>query len=338
MDIEHFDYYLPDDLIAKKPLKNRGNSKLLILDRISGKLIDTYFYELTNLLDSSHFLVLNNTKVNKARLFCTKETGGSIEVLLLEKINDFEYSGLVKGKINKSIKVKTGDYILTIDKTAHSEIKHIYFNNEKASVVMEKQGSIPIPPYFKRKTNIEDEEYYQTVFAKVPGSAAAATAGLHFDNILLESLGKKGIRIIELTLNISYSTFKPIKSKILEEHQMHMEDYYIPPEAATSINEEKKKGKKLVAIGTTVVRALESAANKSGFIEKTEHQKTDLFIKPDYTFKIVDQIITNFHLPRSSLLVLVAAFAGLNNIMKSYAYAVEKGYRFYSYGDAMFLI
>lgn len=338
MDLEEFSFSLPEHLIAKWPLTDRTRSKLLMLDRKTGRLKEDIFKNLNNLINSEYFMVLNNTKVNKARLFGKRKTGGRVEILLVEKFNEYEYSALTKGKINDKEDIYINDApVARIIKGNSEKLCRVIFNGYTGTEAMEKFGTIPIPPYFKRNAESMDYDYYQTVYAKIPGSIAAPTAGLHFDENLIFQLKEHGIQMLEITLNVSYGTFNPVKERDINNHIMHSETYYIDKMTKEKINLLKQRGKKLLAIGTTVVRALEDAADDSGAIVKEGLTETSLYIRPGYRFKIVDALITNFHLPKSSLFILVAAFCGLDNVKMAYNYAVMNNYRFYSYGDGMLI-
>ncbi|MDY6821645.1 MAG: tRNA preQ1(34) S-adenosylmethionine ribosyltransferase-isomerase QueA [Deferribacterota bacterium] len=337
MDIEEFDFHLPKHLIAKWPATERSSAKLIVLDRLNKNYTQDIFANITRYISDDYFLVLNNTKVNKARLYTRKDTGGKVEILLLNKINNYEYYCLTKGKISDKQRVYIDKYQCDIIKIYGKKERKIIFYDITGSKIMELYGEVPIPPYLKREANDIDKKYYQTVYSKVLGSVAAPTAGLHFDESTLYSLKLKGVEILEITLDVSYGTFKPIDKKDINEHEMHSENYYIKKDVMDRINYLKKEGKKLVAVGTTVVRALEDASNDEGLVEKWGNDETDLFIKPGYKFKIVDAMITNFHLPKSSLFILVSAFTGTNLLKETYNYAIENNFRFYSYGDGMLI-
>jgi S-adenosylmethionine:tRNA ribosyltransferase-isomerase len=338
MDLENFSFSLPEELIAKWPLADRTQSKLLVLDKKTGKLEEDVFKNLCDFINNEYFMVLNNTKVDKARIFGKKATGGKVEILLLEKYNEYEYSALTKGKVNDNEAIYINDVLVAhIVKENSEKLCRVIFNGFTGEDVMEKFGTIPIPPYLKRSTEDMDYDYYQTVYAKIPGSIAAPTAGLHFNEKLIAQLKEHGIQMLEVTLNVSYATFNPIKEKDINDHIMHSESYYIDNVTKDKINSLKKSGKKLLAVGTTVVRALEDAADESGLIAKEGITETSLYIKPGYKFKIVDALITNFHLPKSSLFILVSAFCGLDYLKSAYNYATSNSYRFYSYGDGMLI-
>ena len=338
MDLEDFSFSLPDNLIAKWPLTDRVQSKLLVLDKDEEDLKEDIFKNLCSFLDEEYFLVMNNAKVNKARLFGKKRTGGKVEILLVKKINDYEYTALIKGKVrDKEVVYINENITLSIMHNTSGNLHRVVFNELPGESVMEDFGTIPIPPYLKRSAESIDYDYYQTVYAKNPGSIAAPTAGLHFDRNLIMNLRGKGIETLEITLNVSYATFNPIAERDINKHIMHRETYFIDKTTKEKINSLKRDGKKLLAIGTTVVRALEDAADDFGLISKDGLLETSLYIKPGYRFKMVDALITNFHLPRSSLFILVSAFCGLDFLKSAYKYGVENNYRFYSYGDGMLI-
>jgi S-adenosylmethionine:tRNA ribosyltransferase-isomerase len=338
MNLEDFSFSLPKHLIARWPLVDRTESKLLVLDRRKGAWNETIFKNLANLIDDEYFLVMNNTKVNKARLIGKRATGGKVEILLIQKLNEYEYTALIKGKVNNNEIIYIQENIpVQVTKLNEDKLNKITFKGISGEDVMEGFGTIPIPPYLKRDAESIDYEYYQTVYAKVPGSIASPTAGLHFDKDLLTQLKKKGVEILEITLNVSYGTFNPVKERDINDHVMHSETYHIDKTTMEKINCLKRSGKKLLAVGTTVVRALEDAANNRGLLEKEGFQETFLYIKSPYKFKIVDALITNFHLPKSSLFILVSAFSGLSLLKDAYRDAIDKNYRFYSYGDGMFI-
>ena len=325
MEIEKYNYYLPKELIAQRPIEPRDNSRLMVLgDTIEHR----YFYEIKNYIQKGDILVFNNSKVIKARLFGKKSTGGKVELLLL---SPFESKFLVKGKnVREGTEIFVGDYVGKVLEKEEGVAK-ISFNIPVMELV-EKYGNIPLPPYIKEK--LENVERYQTVYANIDGSIAAPTAGLHFTEKLLNELKEKGVKFAYVTLHISYATFKEIGEKEIKNNRLHTEYYSIPQETADMLNNADGR---IFAVGTTVIRALESSTVNGKLIPS--FSETDLFIKPPYEFKFkTDGLITNFHIPRSSLLMLVSAYGGYERIMKAYKIAVEKGYRFYSFGDAMFIL
>lgn len=333
--ISKFDFILPAELIAQSPAQKRDESRLLYLKRKNNTIADLQFKDIVDLLSFDDFLVVNNTKVLKARLYGKKETGGNIEILLTDEIDKRTFKGMVRGKVKKGDSIIIENNLITV-KELIDEVRILEFDCDPYEL-MEKFGHIPLPPYIKRLDTKEDHSRYQTVYSKNDGSVAAPTAGLHFTAELLEKIKNKGVDIVEITLNVGIGTFKPVKTDYIEDHKMHAEKYFISEDAKEKINDLKSKGKKLVAVGTTSVRALESIANEKGDIEKSGAFSTDIFITPGYKFKIVDKLITNFHLPKSTLLMLVSAFAGYGLTMNAYKHAVNNRYRFFSYGDAMFI-
>ncbi|MCB4204059.1 tRNA preQ1(34) S-adenosylmethionine ribosyltransferase-isomerase QueA [Deferribacterales bacterium Es71-Z0220] len=333
--INKFDFNLPDELIAQSPAQKRDESRLLYLNKEHNIINELQFKDIVNLLTPNDFLVVNNTKVLKARLYGKKETGGKVEVLLTDEIDKNTFQGMVRGKVKEGDKIIIEGNKVTV-KELIDEIRVLEFDCDPYKL-MEKFGHIPLPPYIKRDDTKEDHTRYQTVYSKNEGSVAAPTAGLHFTTELMEKLKNKGVEVVEITLNVGIGTFKPVKADYIEDHKMHSEKYFISEEARKKINDLKNKGKKLVAVGTTSVRALESIATDTGYIENFGAFSTDIFITPGYKFKIVDKLITNFHLPKSTLLMLVSAFAGYDFTMNAYKHAVNNRYRFFSYGDAMFI-
>ncbi len=345
LNVDDFDYEMPEELIANTPLKKRDISRLMILERNNKSISHSYFNQLPIYLQRGDVLVLNNTKVIPARLFGTrKDTGGKVEVVLLYPVDDDSkksWETLVKPgkKARIGYELIFGEGILKgkiVDITDEGT-RLIEFDYEGTSFneILDKLGKIPLPPYIKKE--LEEPDRYQTVYAKNEGSVAAPTAGLHFTQELLEELSSKGVQVLELTLHVGLGTFRPVQTEKIEDHKMHSEFYRLDDKTAKIINEVKAKGEsKIVAVGTTVVRTLETCANRDGLLEPQKGW-TDLFIYPGYEFKVIDAMITNFHLPKSTLLMLVSAFADRDFIMKAYQEAVEKKYRFYSFGDAMFI-
>lgn len=333
--IADYDFHLPEDQIAQTPAEKRGFSRLMTVDREKGIIEDKVFADIADMIDDSCFMVVNTTRVMKARLYGKKPTGGVIEVLILEKLDDCTCACLTKGNVKEGTELNFPSCSAVITNLKDDGTRTITFRGMTAHDAMESFGHIPLPPYIKRGDNESDATRYQTVYAKDEASVAAPTAGLHFTDEILEKIRAKGVKILELTLNIGIGTFRPVKAEYLEDHDMHTEKYYISEETAAEINRLKAEGKKLIAVGTTAVRALESASTDSGI--RAGYAETCLFIKPGYTYKAVDRMITNFHLPKSTLLVLVTMFAGYDLTMNAYRHAVEDGYRFFSYGDAMYI-
>lgn len=333
---EIFDYYLPEELIAKYPLKEREKARLMVVDRKNGNIKEEIFSDIQKYLEPGDTLVLNNSRVIPARLKGIKKTGGKLEIFLLKKIGRYRWEVLLRGNIKpgQDCRVeKNGNitYVKILEKTEKgSYIAEFEIDEEKEIF---KYGEIPLPPYIKRHPEKEDATYYQTVYAQKNGSVAAPTAGLHFTTSLLEKIRNKGVNITYLTLHIGWASFKILRDEQQKPGEEYME---IPEETADIINKTKERGKRIIAVGTSTVRTLESSVKEDRVVSNSGY--TDLFIKPGFKFKIVDGLITNFHLPRSSHLLLVCAFAGTDLIKKAYNLAVEKKYRFYSYGDAMLII
>ena len=342
MKTELFDYYLPQELIAQKPLKNRQESRLLVIHRKTEKLEHKRFYQIGDYLEKDDLLVLNNTRVIPARLLGRKTTGAKIEFLLLNFLGNNKWKVLVKPggklKVGNTVVFSKNDEKLEATVISHEKdgtrIVEFSNSNEELWQKIEKIGHVPLPPYIRAK--IDNPDRYQTVYAKEKGAVAAPTAGLHFTKELLEKLKNKGVKIAEITLHVGLGTFRPIKSEIVENHDIHGEWFYVPRKTIDLIKTTKEKDKKVIAVGTTVVRTLETIARMD---KKDEYSGwTELYIYPPFEFKIVDAMITNFHLPKSSLLVLVSAFAGRELILKAYEEAVKERYRFFSFGDATLIL
>ncbi len=347
MNISEFDYELPENLIAQLPADKRENSKMLVLDKNNKTIEHKHFFDITDYIDSNSILVLNNTKVLPARLYGTKETGAKIEVFLLEAQNKTNYWSCL---IKPSKRVKPDNIITISEELKVRPIKRLEDDGEwlvelihegDLFEILHKVGNIPLPPYIERKLKSDelkqfDMERYQTVYAKDEGSVAAPTAGLHFTQEILEKLKAKGVEIVYVTLNVGLGTFRPVKCENILEHKMHSETFEITQEAADKINSAKAQGKKLIAVGTTTVRTLETAYKKYGCL-KACHDHSELFIYPPYEFKIINSLITNFHLPKSTLLMLVSALAGKDFIFNAYKEAIKNEYRFFSYGDCMLI-
>jgi S-adenosylmethionine:tRNA ribosyltransferase-isomerase len=335
LSIDEFDYALPPELIAQHPSEKRSASRLLCVH--GGSLSDARFADLPRLLEPGDLLVANDTKVIKARLFGTKETGGHIEVLIERLLPGGEalvqlHAGRA-AKAGSTLRLTGGMEARVLGRAG--EFYHLRFP-EGASVLelLERHGSVPLPPYITHAPGAEDERRYQTVYARSAGAVAAPTAGLHFDEPLLAALRERGVETAFVTLHVGAGTFQPVREKNLAEHRMHHEHYGIPPETVTAIATAKARGGRVIAVGTTTLRCLEASAAAHGAVT-AEETETDLFITPGFEFRVVDRLITNFHLPRSTLLVLVSAFAGMEAIRSAYRHAIERRYRFYSYGDAM---
>jgi S-adenosylmethionine:tRNA ribosyltransferase-isomerase len=350
MKTSDFDYNLPESSIGQTPAEPRDSSRLLVLHRESGTLEHRLFREIGDYLRSGDLLVLNQTRVIPARIFARKETGGRVELLLLRRRDSLTWEALVGGKglrVGKSIRVENGPTAEVIELLEGAE-RLIRFS-EPIEPYFSKVGNVPLPPYIHEKLN--DPERYQTVYAREPGSAAAPTAGLHFTPRLLEELQAQGVKIAYVTLHVGLDTFAPVTEEDPQEHKIHTEWCDLPQETADMINETRQTGGRIVAVGTTSVRTLESAARSSGVEHSNRTQTsniqdrlsafigpTDLFILPGYPFQLVDVMITNFHLPKSTLLMLVSAFAGREKILETYQTAIREGYRFYSFGDAMIIL
>ncbi len=349
-DIEEYDYGLPDDLIAQVPLPDRDKSRLMVVDRSTGSLNDRHFLELPELLLPGDLLVVNNTRVVPARLFGRKESGGHIEILVLDLSDEETRKPDTRWCLLRSSKrPKKGNRLFfednllgVVEDLREDGLIQITFQGPRSiDSLLEEKGMMPLPPYIRRKEKDRlselDRERYQTVFAERKGAVAAPTAGLHFTKGLLARLEQAGISVVPLTLHVGHGTFRPVRSRDIREHRLGYEAYDLSPETARAIERSKSEGRRVVAVGTTVVRTLESVAGSEGEI-KSGRGKTDLLITPGFSFKVVDALITNFHLPRSSLLFLVSAFAGVELVRKAYQAAVAKAYRFYSYGDAMLIL
>ena len=339
MKTEDFNFYLPENLIAQTPLLKRDSSRLLVLDKNTGEVCHKHFYDVIDYLNEGDALVLNDTKVIPARLIGTKvDTNAVIEVLMLRNIEDDIWECLTKPdkKIKEGTIVKFSDKLKCICVNVLDEgIRHFKFIYDGIFMeILDELGSMPLPPYIHEK--LSDKELYQTVYAKNIGSAAAPTAGLHFTRELLDKIEKKKVNILYITLHVGLGTFRPVNVEDVTKHKMHSEYYEMSDEVANKLNEVKKSGKKIISVGTTTTRTLETIMCKYGEFRKCSGF-TDIFIYPGYKFKAVDNLITNFHLPKSTLIMLVSALAGKENIMNAYKVAVEKEYRFFSFGDAMLI-
>ena len=341
MNTKDFDFDLPEELIAQTPLEVRDASRLLILDRKKRTLTDSHFDSILDQLQPGDALVMNNTRVLPARLYGQKpDTHGHVELLLLKNTQGDQWEVLAKPakRLRVGAKVEFGDGRLkaTVVEELEQGGRIVEFSYEGIFLeVLESLGEMPLPPYIHEK--LEDRERYQTVYAKENGSAAAPTAGLHFTEDLLQKIEAKGVHLVYLTLHVGLGTFRPVSVDNLEEHEMHSEYYQFSQEAADTLNQVKAKGGRVVAVGTTSIRTLETIGNKFDGHLKADAGWTNIFIKPGYEFKVVDAFSTNFHLPKSTLVMLVAAFAGREFVLEAYRHAVEERYRFFSFGDAMFL-
>ena len=339
MKVSDFKYDLPEELIAQTPLEKRDESRLMVLNRKEGTIENKVFKDIIDYLEPGDVLVRNNTKVIPARIYGKKETGANVEFLLLNNIEGDIWESIVRpgNKLHEGTKVIFGDGILeaTVLATMPGGTRKVEFKYDGIfNEILDKIGLMPLPPYIHE--SLKENDRYQTVYAKYEGSAAAPTAGLHFTNELLEKIKEKGVEIANVTLHVGIGTFRPVKVENVETHQMHSEHYYIKQEDVEKINKAKKMGKRVIAVGTTSCRVLETVADENGLVKEIEGD-TQIFIYPGYKFKCIDALITNFHLPESTLLMLVSALAGREYIMKAYNEAVKKKYRFFSFGDAMFI-
>ncbi len=338
--MEKITYKLQSGLIAQFPLEDRDQCKLLCLDRSDGELTENVFADLPKLLTKDHLLVINDTKVRKARLFGVgSQSGRRCELFLIDKLTEFEWICLArpgkKAKKGARFYFSAREYCEILEILSDGS-RRIRFYGSTGEHIMDKYGRVPLPPYIKRDDVAIDRKMYQTVYAREGFSVAAPTAGLHFTDEVLAKLEKKGVSLCQIRLDVGRGTFKPIEAKHYERHRMDPEEFWIDEDAVKAINAAKKKKKKIVAVGTTVVRALEGCYAKHGKLV-AGHDDTNVFIFPEFEFKVVDELITNFHLPGSTLLALTAAFSGVENILKAYDFAMEKKYRFFSYGDAMYI-
>ena len=340
MKTDDFNFELPENLIAQHPLEKRDDSKLMIVDRTTGKIEHQKFHDIINYLDQNDILVLNNTKVIPARLIGTKiDTKANIEILLLKELEKDNWQCLVKPA--KRVKIGTiisfGNGLLTAKCTSIKEegIREFIFTyNGIFYEILDKLGNMPLPPYIKEKLNNKDR--YQTVYAKISGSAAAPTAGLHFTKELLKELENKNIKICYITLHVGLGTFRPVNVEDVTKHKMHSEYYSMDKTTADILNQAKCEGKNIVAVGTTTTRTLETIMNRYNKFKECSGT-TDIFIYPGYKFKAIDSLITNFHLPKSTLIMLVSAFSSKDNILNAYKEAIKNNYRFFSFGDSMFI-
>ncbi len=341
MDVKDFYYDLPEELIAQDPLEKRSNSRLMVLDKKSGDVYHRHFYDIKEYLKPGDCLVVNNTKVIPARLYGSREnTGGKVEILLLKRVRDDVWETLVKpGK-----KARVGDRIEFGEGLLKAEIIDVVEEGNRLvrfeyegifEEILDQLGQMPLPPYITHE--LKDKDRYQTVYAKYDGSAAAPTAGLHFTKELLQEIKDMGVNIAEVTLHVGLGTFRPVKVENVLDHHMHSEFYMISQEAADMINATKDNGGRVISVGTTSTRTLESAADENGRVTEKSGW-TEIFIYPGYQFKVIDALITNFHLPESTLVMLVSALAGREHVLAAYEKAVEEKYRFFSFGDAMLIM
>ena len=338
MLIEEFNFDLPQHLIAQTPLQKRDSSRLLVLNKNTKSFSDKKFTDFVDLLNSNDLLIFNDTRVIKARLFGKKITGGKVEIMIERIINNHHALAHLKTSkkiLDGNIFEINKDVVIKVIKKENN-LFYIEFNSNLSSYnILEKYGHIPLPPYIERSANLSDENRYQTIYAKESGAVASPTAGLHFTDEIFKALDDKKIKYSFLTLHVGAGTFQPVRENDLDHHQMHSESFNVPEKTIQMIDDAKSKNGRIIAIGTTVLRALESKFSEetiqSGFKE------TSIFIKPGYTFKIVDALLTNFHLPKSTLFILVSAFSGSDTMKKLYQHAIKHEYRFFSYGDATFI-
>ena len=340
MNVTDFDFYLPEELIAQDPLEDRTASRLLMLDKVTGEIRHDVFRNIIDELHEGDCLVLNNTKVIPARLYgIRKETGATVEVLLLKRRENDIWEVLTRPgkKTRPGTELSFGDGLLTatVLDVVEEGNRLIQFHYEGIfEELLDQLGQMPLPPYITHE--LKDKNRYQTVYAKYEGSAAAPTAGLHFTKELLAAIEAKGVKIAQVTLHVGLGTFRPVKVDVVEEHHMHSEFYVVEPDQAAIINATKAAGGRVIAVGTTSSRTLESATDANGILQAGSGN-TEIFIYPGYQFKIVDALITNFHLPQSTLIMLVSALAGRDHVMAAYEEAVKERYRFFSFGDACFI-
>ena len=340
MKVSDFNYDLPEELIAQHPYEKRDEARLMVLHRNTKQIEHKVFKDIIDYLEPGDCLVLNDTKVIPARLYGKKDTGAKVEFLLLKRIENDDWEAMVRpgNKLKAGAKVSFGDGILQAEvlETLEGGNRRVRFTYEGIfNEILDKVGLMPLPPYIKENIK-EENEKYQTVYAKYEGSAAAPTAGLHFTEELLEKIKEKGVEIAKVTLHVGIGTFRPVKVENVEEHKMHSEHFYVKQSEADKINKAKAEGHRVIAVGTTSCRVLESVSDENGKMKEIETD-TSIFIYPGYKFKCVDALITNFHLPESTLIMLVSSLAGKDFIMKAYKEAVEKRYKFFSFGDAMFI-
>ena len=339
MKVADFDYELPEELIAQVPIKKRDMSRLMVLDRKNETIEHKIFKDIIDYLEPGDCLVRNNTKVIPARIYGKKESGANVEFVLLKRIEGDYWETIVRpgNKLHKGTKVIFGDGILKAEiiDTMEGGTRKVLFEYEGIfNEILDQIGLMPLPPYIHE--SLEEKERYQTVYAKYEGSSAAPTAGLHFTDELLEKIKEKGVEIANVTLHVGIGTFRPVKVENVEEHEMHSEHFYIKQEDVDKINKAKSNGKRIIGVGTTSCRVLESIADENGNVKPIEAD-TNIFIYPGYKFKCIDALITNFHLPQSTLIMLVSSLAGKEFVMNAYNEAVKEKYRFFSFGDAMFI-
>jgi S-adenosylmethionine:tRNA ribosyltransferase-isomerase len=336
MRVSEFDYALPEELIAQHPTAQRRASRLLRMDGMSGTLQDLTFADLPREIDYRDVLVLNDTRVIKARLAARKSTGGKLEIFVERLLGTHEAFVLLRSNHPAATDstINIGDTVTATVLGRERDLYHLRFS-EPVEAVLEYHGEVPLPPYITHAPGPEDIERYQTVYAERPGAVAAPTAGLHFDMPMLDALAGRGVKIARITLHVGPGTFQPVRADEIAEHRMHSERYNVPQATVDAIAAARKAGGRILAVGTTALRALESASRNGEL--RAGGGETDLFITPGFRFRTVDRLLTNFHLPKSTLLMLVSAFGGTDNIRKAYAHAIARRYRFFSYGDAMLI-
>jgi len=344
MRLDAFDYHLPKSLIAQQPNADRSGSRLLVVDRAGGQRAHTHFRDLTGFIERGDVIVVNRSRVIPARLFVRRQSGGRVELLVVEIAGDTEFvaigSPLRRLKAGDALRGEEGEFVCEIvERLGDREVRVRVTSGQRVMDVLEASGHVPLPPYIARPDEAKDKSRYQTVFARENGSVAAPTAGLHFDDELLERLGDRGVTVCSVVLHVGLGTFMPLESEIVEDNSLHAEAYSVDAETLDTIRSAKASGRRVIAVGTTVTRVLETLAEDilGDRCETGCDGKTDLFIYPGYEFRIVDGLITNFHLPQSSLLMLVCAFLGTETALDCYREAVDREYRFFSYGDAMLI-
>jgi S-adenosylmethionine:tRNA ribosyltransferase-isomerase len=338
MRLDQFDFDLPPELIAQHPPEQRGQSRLLCLNGSNGALRDLVFEDLAELLASDDLLVLNDTRVIKARLVGEKPSGGRVDLLVERVIDSNRALALLRAshapRLGTMLKIAGSGPVRVLERRGEFYLLE-FEGQETVFEVLERAGSVPLPPYITRPAYWDDATRYQTVYANAPGAVAAPTAGLHFGRALLDKLRGRGVELASLTLHVGAGTFQPVRVSDIDEHRMHSELYHLPEATVQAITRARRRGGRIVAVGTTTLRALESAASAGTL--RAENGETSLFIRPGFRFRVVDRLITNFHVPRSTLMMLVCAFAGMENVLRAYRHAISERYRFFSYGDAMLI-
>ncbi len=340
MKIQDFDFSLPQELIAQFPITERADSRMLCLDGKSGVLQDEMFVDLPKYLQSGDIIVFNDTRVIKARLFGVKESGGKLEVMVERILDEHCVLAMIRASHSPNIgsKIKLSGAISATVLERRNNFYTLHFDHKSTVIeLLDRYGSLPLPPYISREVTQEDEVRYQTIYAREKGAVAAPTAGLHFDETMLLKLREMGIEIAYVTLHVGAGTFQPVKVENIIDHKMHREIYHVPEKTVEAIQFAKSIGGRVLAVGTTSLRALEAAAKAGNGKLTPSYGNTDIFITPGYRLRIVERLLTNFHLPRSTLMMLVSAFGGSENICRAYQHAIEKNYRFLSYGDAMLI-